>query len=126
MQDALAQAYNNGELIDITTIGARSGNSHRIEMGFHHFDGSFYLTGRPGRGRDWLANLKANPEFTVHLTQSTRADIAASATEVTDADERASVLYRILIESWGNPKSKADHILQRWVDGAPLVEFTLT
>ena len=124
MDAELEAAYDRGELIDITTVGAKSGAQRRIEMGFHHFDGSFYLTGRPGRRRDWLANMKANPEFTVHLKQTITADIPARAEEVTDPDVRARVLRRILIESWGNPEAKADHILARWVEGAPLVQFT--
>jgi hypothetical protein len=35
------------------------------------------------------------------------------------------VLYRILTESWDNEPAKAEHILPRWVNGAPLVEFTI-
>ena len=125
MYDELKTAYERGELIDITTIGAKSGNAHRIEMGFHHFDGTFYLTGRPGRKRDWLANVIANPEFTVHLKQSMTADIAVRGSEVTDPDERSRIMYRILVESWGNPIAKADHILDRWAEGAPLASFSI-
>ena len=123
MHDTLREAYERSELIDITTIGARTGSPRRIEIAFHHFDGTFYITGRPGRARDWLANLHANPEFTVHLKQSSGADIPATAAAITDPDERARILYRILVESWGNPTAKADHILPRWVEGAPLVRF---
>ncbi len=112
-------------MIDITTVGARTGVHRRIEINFVHLDGSYYITGRPGNRRDWLANLKANPAFTVHLKRGLTADIAAEAEEITDEDQRADVLYRILTESWGNEPSKADHILPRWVTGAPLVEFTI-
>ncbi len=80
---------------------------------------------RLGRKRDWLANMKANPRFTVHLKHGVIADVPAEAAEVTTEDQRAEVLYRILTESWGNVPARAEHILPRWVEGAPLVEFTI-
>jgi hypothetical protein len=43
---------------------------------------------------------------------------------IVDIDERTAILYRILTESWDNEPAKAEHILPRWVDDAPLVEFT--
>lgn len=118
-------ALERGGVIDITTIGARSGSQRRIEIVFHHLDGSYYITGKPGYKRDWLANMSANPEFTVHLKRGLTADVSAKAEEITDEDERARVLYQILTESWGNEPSKARHILPRWVSDAPLVEFTI-
>lgn len=126
MDTAVNDALNRGGVIDITTLGARSGTERRIEINFHHLDGSYYITGQPGRKRDWLANMKANPKFTVHLKHGLTAEIVAEAEEITDEDQRAEVLYRILTESWGNAPAKAEHILPRWVEGAPLVEFTVT
>lgn len=120
-QDALSR----GGVIDITTVGAKSGANRRIEIYFHQLDGSYYITGRPGHKRDWLANLIANPQFTVHLKNDVSADIPADARVITDESERTRILYRILTESWDNEPAKAEHILPRWVDDAPLVEFTL-
>ena len=122
---AVEKALERGGVIDITTLGAKSGKAHRIEINFHHFDGSYYITGQRGRKRDWLANMKANPSFTVHLKHGLIADVPAEAKEIVDEDQRAEVLYRILTESWGNVPAKAEHILPRWVEGAPLVEFTV-
>lgn len=119
--DALAR----GGVVDITTVGAKTGANRRIEIVFHQFDGNYYITGKPGFKRDWLANLIANPQFTVHLRGAGSADVSATAREITDADQRAAVLYRILTESWDNEPAKAEHILPRWVDDAPLVEFTV-
>ena len=118
-------ALKAGGVCDITTIGARSGLPRRIEIVFHHFDGEYYITGRPGAKRDWLANLIANPGFTLHLKGDVQADFDATAEAITEEQERAEVLYRILTESWGNEPSKANHILPRWVAGAPLVKFDL-
>ncbi len=125
MDTEIQSALNRGGVIDITTIGARSGTSRRIEINFVQLDGRYYITGRPGRKRDWLANLKANPAFTVHLKHEVTADLPVTANPISADDERAEVLYRILTESWGNEAAKADHLLPRWVAGAPLVEFTL-
>jgi hypothetical protein len=119
-------ALERGGVIDITTIGARSGLHHRVEIVFHHFDGNFYITGKPGSKRDLLANMNANPDFTVHLKRGPTVDIPATAREIIDQEQRAKVLYRILTESWDNEPSKAEHILPRWVEDAPLVEFTLS
>jgi len=124
MDADVKNALESGGIIDITTLGARSGTQHRVEIVFHHFDGNFYITGKPGYKRDWLANLIANPEFVVHLKRGLTADVPATAQEITDQDRRAEVLYQILTESWDNEPAKADHILPRWVSGAPLVEFT--
>jgi len=121
-RDALAR----GGVIDITTVGAKSGADRRIEIVFHQFDGKYYITGKPGFKRDWLANMIANPQFTVHLKDGMTADIPTEAHEITDEDQRATVLYRILTESWDNEPAKAEHILPRWVDEAPLVEFTVS
>jgi len=125
MNAATADALARGGVIDITTVGAKTGASRRIEIVFHQFDGMYYITGRPGFKRDWLANLIANPQFTVHLRGDSGADVSATAREVTDEDQRAAVLYRILTESWDNEPAKAEHILPRWVNQSPLVEFTV-
>ena len=126
MEQPVKDGLESGGVIDITTVGAKSGADRRIEINFHQLDGDYYITGMPGRKRDWLANLKANPGFSVHLKQGMRADVPAEATEIADDAQRAEVLYRILTEGWGNEPSKAEHILPRWVDGAPLVEFTIS
>ena len=125
MDTTVENALQRGGVIDITTFGAKTGTARRIEINFHHFDGSYYITGQPGRKRDWLANLKTNPKFTVHLKHGLTADISAEAEEITGEERRAEVLYRILTESWNNVPAKAEHILPRWVKGAPLVEFTI-
>jgi hypothetical protein len=118
-----ADALEAGGLCDITTMGARSGRAHRIEMAFHHIDGEFFITGRPGLPRDWLANLKANPDFTIHLRMGT--DVTAHAEEITDRDERTRLLYRIRTEGWGVDPAEAQATNETWVDSSPLVRFTV-
>ncbi len=125
MEQTVQEALNRGGVIDITTVGAKSGLERRIEINFVQLGGNYYITGRPGRRRDWLANMKANPEFTIHLKHGVTADLSAMAREITEQEERNQVMYRILTEGWGNETAKADHILPRWAERAPLVEFTL-
>ena len=70
-------------MVDITTIGRTTGLPRRIEIYFHHFDGEYLITGRPGRRRrDWLANMVANPAFTLHLKRGVSADLPATAVEI--------------------------------------------
>ena len=114
-----------GGVIDITTTGRTSGLARRIEINFHHLDGDFFITGKPGRKRDWLANLVANPEFTVHLKHGISADLPAIATEVTGPEERATTIYRILTESWNSSPEQARSNLETWVEGATLIQFSL-
>ena len=126
MDAATSDALARGGVIDITTVGAKTGANRRIEIVFHQFDGQYYITGKPGYKRDWLANLIANPQFTLHLRDGAAPDVPANAQVISDEDRRAAVLYRILTESWDNEPAKAEHILPRWVNDAPLVEFTIT
>lgn len=125
MDEALASALAAGGIVDITTIGRKSGAPRRIEIAFHQFDGEYFITGRPGFPRDWLANLIANPAFTLHLKRGVASDLPAVATPIDDAGERAEILYRILTESWGTAPNDARANLDRWVRGAPLVRFQL-
>jgi hypothetical protein len=40
-----------------------------------------------------------------------------------DAEERARILRRALIENWDSPPDGVDAALHRWVDGSPFIEF---
>ena len=117
MDEQVTRALARDRVIDITTIGRKSGQPRRLETWFHNLDGRIYLTGTPG-ARDWYANLVANPAFTFHLKDSTTADLQARATPILDPDQRRSVLARILANL-----GRADD-LEAWVAGSPLVEVS--
>ncbi|MDH3260584.1 MAG: nitroreductase/quinone reductase family protein [Acidimicrobiia bacterium] len=125
MDEDVRKALEHGGVVDITTTGRTSGLARRIEIFFHEFDGDYFITGRPGRKRDWMANMVANPEFTLHLKRGVAADLPATATPITDPDERATILFRILTESWNTTPDQAMSDLPTWVDNAPLVRFSL-
>jgi len=126
MNQKLANALAEGGIADITTIGRKSGTARRIEIYFHNFDGELYLAGRPGFKRDWLANLAANPDFTLHLKRGVEANLDATARVITDRDERYQVLWRARTESWGVEPERAARDHEHWVETSPLAAFSLT
>lgn len=125
MDQQIADALKSGGVCDITTTGRKSGEPSRIEIYFHHFDGEYFITGKPGFKRDWLANLSVNPDFTLHLKRGVAADLPARAAVVDTPEEREAALYKILTESWGTEPDQARSDLPTWVDGAPLVRFSV-
>jgi hypothetical protein len=113
--------------IDITTIGARSGRSRRLEIWFYRVDGEIYLTTTPAR-RDWYANISANPEFTFHLKNGLQADLAAHGVPVLDPAERETV-FRAVIADLNQPSNPAGlpqpvAPLDAWLAGSPLIHVT--
>ena len=123
MDTSTLAALSRGGIADITTIGRKSGAGRRIEIYFHAFDGRFFLTGRPGAKRDWMANLLANPAFTLHLKRGVSADLPVEALPVHDRTERRSIMLRALTESWGSTPDKAEAAIDLWLEQAPLIEF---
>jgi deazaflavin-dependent oxidoreductase (nitroreductase family) len=126
MDNETLAALSRGGIADITTIGRKSGLPRRIEIYFHAFDGRFFLTGRPGAKRDWMANLLANPSFTLHLKRDVSADIPVEAVPVHDRLERRSIMLRALTESWGSSPDKAETAIEHWLEQAPLIEFRVS
>jgi deazaflavin-dependent oxidoreductase (nitroreductase family) len=121
MSDETATALAQDRVIDITTIGRRTGEPRRIEIWFHRVDGRYYITGTPGRPRDWYANLVANPGFTFHLKESATADLPATARPVTDAGEREKV-FGELLALLGDFATKPGQEPEVWLASSPLVE----
>ncbi|MDX1469714.1 MAG: nitroreductase/quinone reductase family protein [Acidimicrobiia bacterium] len=123
MDSAVKEAMDRGGIADISTTGRRTGLPRRIEIYFHHFDGEYYLTGRPGRKRDWEANIEANPEFMLHLKRGISADVPVVGETDIDAEERARILRRALIENWDSDPDRVDKSLHKWVEQSPFVRF---
>ncbi|MBM3946183.1 MAG: DUF385 domain-containing protein [SAR202 cluster bacterium] len=119
--DTALAALRKDRLIDITTTGRKTGQPRRIEIGFFIQGGKLYLTGRPGR-RGWYANIIAGQGFTLHLKQSARLDLAATATPVRDPAARRRILteyHKVL------PRFASRGNLEDWITGSPLVEVTI-
>ena len=119
-QDRVSRALNGKrDIIDITTIGRRTGQPRRVEIVFHNLDGRIYISGMPsGRRRAWLANLESDDRFTFHLKRTVSADLPARARIVTDEAERRAVLAEIIRTAWH------DQDLEAMVRYSPLIEVT--
>jgi deazaflavin-dependent oxidoreductase (nitroreductase family) len=137
MRDDVRQALDLGpsatlaeRTIDITTVGRRTGQQRRIEICFYRVGDEIYLTGVPGpKRRDWLINLEANPALTFHLKNGVRADLEATATVITDPEQRRDILRPVVDEynaRW-SPDSPWPHgELDEWVANSPLALVTLS
>lgn len=123
MTNPIEQALQQDRVVDITTIGRKTGQSHRLEIWFHNLDGRLYITGTPGK-RSWYANLVANPDFTFHLKESTQADLPAKACPVTEPAEKRATLVRILDNIKANFAGREPD-LDKWVAESPLIEFVV-
>jgi len=106
-------------VVDISTTGRKSGQERRIEIVMHKIDGRLYISGQPSRTRrGWLANLEANPKFTLHVKRGARADLPATAREITDPKERRQVLEHVAA-NWKRPD------VDVMVEYSPLIEVTV-
>lgn len=121
MSDA-ATALAEDLVIDITTIGAKSGEPRRLEIWFHRIGGRYYITGSPGV-RGWYANLVKRPEFTIHFKESAQADLAATARPVTDEAEKRAVFRAAVDERTKLAEHLAAADIEDWVARSPLIEF---
>ncbi len=82
--------------VDIVTTGRHSGEPRTTEIWTTLVEGDLFICGTPAAAptdrrparRDWLANLLAEPSFTLRLKQSIAADLPARATAVDDPAER--------------------------------------
>jgi deazaflavin-dependent oxidoreductase (nitroreductase family) len=117
-EPAVLAALQTDGTIDLTTTGARSGEPHRIEIWFLHFDDRTFITGTSGL-RGWYANVLANPAVTFHLKESIRADLPATARPVLDHALRQWVFTRR--HPWNRWYLSVEP-LESLVDTAPMVE----
>ncbi len=116
VRDALSRPTT---VVDISTTGRKSGKERRIEIVMHSIDGRLYISGQPSRQRrSWLANLDANPKFTLHVKRGARADLPATAREITEPKERRQVLEEVA-KHW-----KRDDV-DTMVQYSPLIEVTV-
>jgi len=113
----ILRALSRPHLIDLTTVGRRSGQPRRIELVFHVIDGHVVLSGMPREApRAWLLNIRANPRVTFHLKGPVQADLPATAREITDPAERRRVMEQVA-RNW----NRTD--VDRMMVASPLVEI---
>ena len=120
LDDRVREALSKPQsVIDMTTTGRKSGEPRRLEIVLHNIDGHLYISGQPARRRrSWLANLDTDPKFTLHLKRGIRADLPATAREITDPKERREVLEGIA-RHW----NRTD--VDTMVEYSPLIEVKI-
>jgi len=123
MEKNIEAALSRGGIADITTTGRKSGLPRKIEIYFHQIDGDYYLTGHVGRKRDWEANIKTNPQFTLHLKRGVEADVPVIGETESDPEVRGRILYRAIVDNWDGDPEKTRAELSLWVDQAPFIRF---
>jgi len=100
MDEKIKKALRSDTTIDIITTGAKTGIPRRIEIWFHNIGGRIIICGTPSASgekgkrvrRDWLANLRATPQFVFVLKESVQAELPARAVEITDPDDRRAIM----------------------------------
>jgi len=116
MDATIQSALARGGVIDLTTIGRRTGQARRIEIVFHAIDGRIVISGMPRREkRAWLANIEADPHVTIHLKRDVVADLPARARVISDPDERRRLLADVA-RAWGRTD------LDTMITYSPLIE----
>jgi deazaflavin-dependent oxidoreductase (nitroreductase family) len=118
-KEAIKAALERGHTIDITTTGRHTGEPRRLEIVFHNIAGRIYVSGMPfPKRRNWLANLDADPRFTLHLKGKVRADLPATARVIDEEFERLEILPHIA-RVWGRKD------IEEMVRHSPLIEVTI-
>ena len=126
MNEEIRSALSKDRTIDIVTTGAKSGLYRRIEIWFTNVSGRIIICGTPAaegkRGprtrRDWLANLKANPEFLFCLKESLNVELPARAVLIVDPEDRRQLMSAPETEWY---RDQVDSI-EDLVAGSPIVE----
>jgi hypothetical protein len=128
-REAIVRSLLTERTVDIVTTGRRSGEPRTTEIWTTVQSGVPYLCGTPNAGkkgvertpRDWLANLVAQPAFTVKLKASVHEDLPAVAEPVRDPTERRRILSEPSTEYYRNAVS-----LDTAVAHSPIVRITFT
>ena len=129
MNEEIRNALKNDRLIDIITTGVKSGLPRKIEIWFTNVDGRIIICGTPnstgGKGsytpRDWLANLKANPEFLFCLKESLNVKLPARAVEIIDPEDRKYLMSAPATKWYRDQVDSIDDL----VKDSPIVEVFL-
>lgn len=126
LSDDIRTALQHDRTIDIITTGARSGLPRRTEIWFTNVGGRIIICGTPDAGgkrgaytpRDWLANLKAHPDFTFCLKESVQVELPARAVVITDPDDRRRLMTAPATQWYRDQVDSVEEL----VESSPIVE----
>ena len=119
-------ALRRDRTIDIITTGARTGLERTTEIWFTNIGGRIIICGTPSAdgsrsprsNRDWLANLKRNPEFLFRFKESVSLTLPARAAVVTAPEDRRSIMSAPETRWYRDQGFSVEDL----VGGAPIVE----
>ena len=122
----IREALRKDRTIDIITIGAKSGLPRKIEIWFTNVNGRIIICGTPNakgeKGqyspRDWLANLRAHPDFTFCFKESIQIELPAKAVEIVDPEDRRYLMSAQETKWYRDQVDSVDEL----VNGSPIVE----
>jgi deazaflavin-dependent oxidoreductase (nitroreductase family) len=97
----------NEKVLELTTIGGKTGLLRTIEIWFVVSEGRFYLFAERGEAANWVKNIRRNPKVTVRIGDG-QADATARVLD-RDADRKL----------WENVAAIA-HRKYGWGDGLPV------
>lgn len=128
MNDEIQRALREDRLIDIVTRGAKSGLPRKTEIWFTNVDGRIIICGTPDAAgtsgprarRDWLANLRANPEFLFCLKESVSAQLPARAVIIVDPEDRRRLMTAPATQWYRDQVTSVEDL----VAGSPIVEVS--
>jgi hypothetical protein len=120
------EALRKDRTIDIITIGVKTGLSRRIEIWFTNVNGRIIICGTPNakgeKGqyspRDWLANLRAHPDFTFCLKESLQIELPAKAVEIVNPEDRRYLMSAPETKWYRDQVDSVDEL----VNYSPIVE----
>jgi hypothetical protein len=115
-------------VVDILTTGAKTGQSRTTEIWITVIAGELFICGTPNaslpgverKPRDWLANIVANPRFTLRLKQDIKAELPVEAEPVRDAGERKRIISSPACEYYLSQAKS----LEQAVRDCPMVRVT--
>ncbi len=85
-----------GSIMVIKHRGRKTGLTHLTPVNYTTINDDIYCTAAFGEAADWYLNLRLNPEVEVWLPDSRWVGVAE---DVTDAENRAEILRRVIIAS---------------------------
>lgn len=129
-RDAVVASLCTERTVDIVTTGRRTGRPRTTEIWTTVVGGRVHIAGTPDAegadgaraGRDWLANLRAEPAFVLRLKTSVAVDLPAIATPVTDPAERRRFFTDPAAAWYAEQAASLDAL----VDHGPLVAVRFT
>jgi hypothetical protein len=112
MDSAVRAAIEEHPVVDISTHERKSGATRSIEIRLWHADRRILLSGRPGK-RSWYANLRANPQLTLHLKRGAEGAVEMTArgrSPTPASDARCSLTSRPSVNATA-PRAAATSVL---------------